>query len=119
MVSKKSIAIVVTAILGGLLIQMLMTEAVQAAPVEIIKSAATTTSHCPASIVFGETIDCTIAAAAETDTYSFSANAGDKVLVRMSKASGTIWPELNINSPDGTKLCEAYSTAAAEIASCT
>ena len=56
---------------------------------------------------------------AEMDTYTFTASAGDKVLVRMSKSSGDLWPEIRVYSPDGTKLCEAYSSATAEIASCT
>ncbi|MBN1139141.1 MAG: PPC domain-containing protein, partial [Anaerolineae bacterium] len=43
----------------------------------------------------------------------------DKVLVRMSKSSGTMWPEVRVYGPDGVKLCDFYSSTSAEIASCT
>jgi hypothetical protein len=56
---------------------------------------------------------------AEMDTYTFTASAGDKVLVRMSKSSGTLWPGITVYSPDGTKLCETYGSSTAKIASCT
>ena len=69
-------------------------------------------------IDFGQTLSGSIITPAEMDTYTFSASAGDRVLVRMSKASGDLWPGVRIYSPDGTKLCEAYSSATAEIASC-
>ncbi len=74
---------------------------------------------CPPSIGFGETIQCSILSTGEMDTYTFAASAGDKVLVRMSRSSGDIVPEIRVYSPDGTKLCEAYNSFPAEIASCT
>jgi hypothetical protein len=74
---------------------------------------------CPASIGFGETIQCSITSAGENDSYTFSASAGDKVVVRMSKSSGTLWPGIRIYGTDGTKVCEAISSITAEIASCT
>jgi hypothetical protein len=52
------------------------------------------------------------------DTYTFSASAGDMVLVRMTKSSGNIWPGIAVYSPDGTKLCETYGSSTAKIASC-
>ncbi|MEI7848786.1 MAG: hypothetical protein WCK35_23495, partial [Chloroflexota bacterium] len=73
----------------------------------------------PVPISIGQTLSASILTPAEADTYTFTVNAADKVLVRMSKSTGTIWPEIRIYGPDGTKLCQAYSTAAAEIASCT
>ncbi|MEW5870510.1 MAG: PPC domain-containing protein [Chloroflexota bacterium] len=75
---------------------------------------------CPASIGFGETIQCSILSAGEIDIYTFTANAGDKVLVRMSKPSGgALVLGTRIYSSGGTKLCEAYNSVPAEIASCT
>jgi len=74
---------------------------------------------CPPSIGFGETIQCSIVSAGEMDTYTFTASAGDKVLVRMSKSSGTLYPGIRVYSPDGTKLCEVDGLYTAEIASCT
>ena len=76
---------------------------------------------CPSSISFGQTIQCSIDSAGETDTYTFTASAGDKVLVRMSQASGTLYyPGVRVYSPTATKLCEETTTIdTAEIASCT
>jgi hypothetical protein len=53
------------------------------------------------------------------DTYTFTASADDKVLVRMSKSSGSLWAGIRVYGPDGTKRCETYSPDTAEIASCT
>ena len=76
---------------------------------------------CPASIGFGETIQCTIASAGEVDNYTFTASAGDMILVRMSKSAGALWPGIRVFSQGGTKLCEANSTdsVSAEVAGCT
>jgi hypothetical protein len=73
---------------------------------------------CPASISFGETIQCSIDSPGETDIYTFSASAGDKVRVRMSQSSGTLYPGIKINKPDGTMLCQADNMYSVEIASC-
>jgi len=72
----------------------------------------------PVSITFGQTLSGSIVTPAEMDAYTFTANAGDQVLVRMSKSAGTFWPEIRVYSPDGTKLCEAVGSVTAEIASC-
>ena len=45
---------------------------------------------CPPSISFGETTQCSINSVSETDTYTFTASAGDKVLVRMNKSTGDL-----------------------------
>jgi hypothetical protein len=60
---------------------------------------------CPPSIGFGETIQCAIVSAGEIDSYTFSGNAGDRVYVRMSKSSGSLWPHIIVQNPDGTYLC--------------
>jgi hypothetical protein len=78
----------------------------------------TSPAVCPPSIGFGETIQCSIVSPSETDTYTFTASAGDKVLVRMSKSSGDLWAGIKVYSPDGTKLCEVFYPSTAEIASC-
>jgi hypothetical protein len=74
---------------------------------------------CPPSIGFGETIQCSISSPGEVDTYTFTASPGDKVLVRMGKPSGSLWSEIRVYDSGGTKLCGAYSSETAEIASCT
>jgi hypothetical protein len=73
---------------------------------------------CPAGMGFGEVVECSISAPGEIDIYTFSANAGDKVLARMSETSDNFWPKISIHSPGGTKLCEAFGTTSTEIASC-
>ena len=77
-------------------------------------------ADCPSSIGFGETIQCSISAAGEIDTYTFSASAGDMVLVRMGKSSGSFWPGIRVFNSVGTKLCEANSSdsTTAEITGC-
>ncbi len=72
----------------------------------------------PVSIAFGQTLYGTIDTPAEMDPLTFTATAGDKVLVRMSKLSGGIWPGIRIYGPTGMKLCEQYASTTAEIASC-
>jgi uncharacterized protein YdeI (BOF family) len=72
---------------------------------------------CPSGIGFGETIQCSILAAGEVDTYTFSASAGDKVLVRISKSAGDFWPGIQVYA-GGLKICENGSSTTAEIASC-
>jgi hypothetical protein len=70
------------------------------------------------ALAFGDTIQASLDAPGELDSFSFSAAAGDKVLVRMSKLTGaTLWPEIKIFS-GALQICQAYSTASAEIASC-
>ncbi len=79
-------------------------------------------ADCPASISFGETIHCSIAAVGETDAYTFMAGAGDRVLVRMSKTElGSLWPGVIVNGTGGAELCEQNSmdSTTAEITSCT
>jgi hypothetical protein len=72
----------------------------------------------PVSINFGQTMSTSISTPAEMDTYTFSANAGDKVLVRLSSNMSSIIPDIRVYSPAGTKLCQAYNSYPAEIASC-
>ncbi|RPH63161.1 MAG: hypothetical protein EHM81_00670 [Chloroflexi bacterium] len=73
----------------------------------------------PGSIAFGQTLSGSITTPAELDTYTFAATAGDKVLVRMSKSAGSLYPEIRIFNPAGTtELCSEYSSNTAEIANC-
>jgi hypothetical protein len=74
---------------------------------------------CPPNIGFGETIQCSINSPGEVDTYTFTASPGDKVLLRMSLSSGSLWPGIRVYDSGGIKLCEAGSPTSAEIASCT
>jgi hypothetical protein len=76
---------------------------------------------CPLSIGFGETIQCSISASGEKDSYTFSASANDKVLVRMVKTNSadTLFPGVRIYNRGGINLCEAGEYDTANIDSCT
>jgi hypothetical protein len=71
----------------------------------------------------GQTISDSIGAVSEKDEYTFTANAGDKVNVRMSRTSGSINPEIALlYDSDETEICKANAGAygsSAEISSCT
>ncbi len=82
---------------------------------------AATLAECPASISFGETIHCSITTEGEIDAYTFTASAGDRVLVRLSKTElGNLWPGVIVNGTGGAELCEQNSldSTTAEIAGC-
>ncbi len=55
---------------------------------------------CPAGIAYGETIECSIDAN-ETDSYTFSGSAGDRVIARVQITSGALDPALSIDPPGG------------------
>jgi hypothetical protein len=69
-------------------------------------------------IDFGDTLPGTIHTPAEMDSYCFGAAADDVVLVRMSLASGDLWPEVRLYTPHASKLCEDYDPTTAEIGAC-
>ena len=56
-------------------------------------------------IPFGQTIVSSIEASGEQDVYSFEANAGDVVLVRMSTDTG-LDPAIQLDDPDGFYISE-------------
>ena len=64
---------------------------------------------------FGETVSGSIDFPDEMDTYTFSANAGDTVLIRMNEVSGNLWPEIRLYAPNGTELDRDYDFSNAEI----
>jgi hypothetical protein len=86
--------------------------------VEARSTAETEINVCPASIAYGETIQCSIDSAAETDGYTISGNAGDLILARMSTTSGDLWPKIEIVDTGGDDACQAHAPQSAEIAAC-
>lgn len=82
-------------------------------------AAAAQIAVCPASIGFGETIQCAIDAPGEVDTYTFTTGPGDRVLVKMSKSSGELMPRIEVYEPGGDKVCDAGTVLSTEIATCT
>lgn len=65
-----------------------------------------------ASLRAGQAVNTTIAAAGEFDSYTFTANAGDQLALRMGVTSGTLRPHLRVYTAGGAKLCEAGSSYA-------
>jgi len=55
-------------------------------------------------IAIGEILSGTIDPAVELDTYTFTGTAGDRVLLRMSRTSGTLDPQLRVFRADGTAV---------------
>jgi hypothetical protein len=70
------------------------------------------------AIGFGQTVSGSIDSDAETDTYTFSANAGDSVLIRMSKSSGSLDPQVRLYGPDGNEVASGWSYGTSVEVSC-
>jgi hypothetical protein len=63
---------------------------------------------------------CTIGLATEVDSFTFTAESGDVVLVRVGVTAGTMKPLVRLNDPDGTEICKGGTSYAqgAEIEQC-
>jgi len=69
------------------------------------------------SISFGQTVSGNLVVG-DLDTYTFSATAGNRVIIRMSQTSDTfLSPQLRLYSPDGTELNSSWHGWSAEIIS--
>lgn len=76
---------------------------------------------CAASINFGDTMTCNIGLATEADSFTFTANSGTVILVRVAMTAGTLRPLVRVSGPTGTELCKAGSPywLAVDIEQCT
>lgn len=61
---------------------------------------------------FGQVVSADIGALGEEDTYTFAGVPGDRVLLRMSRTSGTLDPQMRVFRADGTARRTAASTRA-------
>ena len=68
---------------------------------------------CSTTITFGETLLCTLGTPGEVASFNFSANGGDRIIVRMGRSTSGLNPHIQIQAPGGSTVCEAYSYAAA------
>ncbi|MBP7052800.1 MAG: hypothetical protein KBE65_17460 [Phycisphaerae bacterium] len=59
-------------------------------------------------IACGETESGTIAAAGEKDSWTFSASAGDRVLLSVMTTSGSLYPYVVVYAPDASQEAAAY-----------
>ncbi|HXF04496.1 MAG TPA: right-handed parallel beta-helix repeat-containing protein [Blastocatellia bacterium] len=65
------------------------------------------------SLTFGQNLTASINVAAELDAYSFMANAGDMVRVRMSRSSGSLNPMIELFDSTGVRLAQVSGFDAA------
>ena len=49
-----------------------------------------------------------LAAAGQQDTWTFTASAGDRVLLSVLRTSGTLYCYIVVNAPDGSQEAAAY-----------
>jgi len=75
-------------------------------------------SQCSPGISFGDSVPCSITTPSEIDTYTFTANADDKVLIRMTRTAGIMAPEVPVYDPRGAFLCTTWADSLALIGSC-
>jgi hypothetical protein len=68
-----------------------------------------TNSGAGPSLAFGKTVTGAISSVAQSNTYDFSASAGDKVDLTMVATSGTLIPDILVYNPDGTPGPSNYS----------
>lgn len=57
-------------------------------------------ADCPSFISFGETVRCSINTPKEENTYTFTGNANDRVIIRMARTSGSLYPQVRLYGPD-------------------
>ncbi|MFC2037589.1 pre-peptidase C-terminal domain-containing protein, partial [Chloroflexota bacterium] len=59
------------------------------------------------TLAYSDQVAATINMVAEVDAYTFSASAGDAIVIGMARTSGSLWPQIRLFDPDG----EAAGTA--------
>ena len=71
-------------------------------------------------LAYGQSTGGDISIVPEMGTYTFSGEAGERVLINMAVTLGTLDPQIRLYRPDGTLLCSAsYSNGgSAEINNC-
>lgn len=82
----------------------------------VISSLNTQAQSLPATtITFGSTTPGSISTPGEIDTYTFSANTGDVIMIGMSRVSGNLWQRLRFYDPDGKLLADVSNPVHVEI----
>lgn len=108
----------------GLLLTFLLLVSGPASNITVARSIAPGTAQqaaaCLSTISFGETKQCSVESAGESDSFTFTAAANDEIKVRMVRIDGGLNPAIHIFSPDNASLCSAFtSDNVAEIGHCT
>ena len=68
-------------------------------------------------IGLGLTKAASISSPGEVDSYTFSGNTGDFIVVRIAKTGGDLWPRITLYDPSGKEMKRAYSSTMTEISS--
>src|SRR5262249_24050869 len=72
--------------------------------------------HAQGAITSGETLTGTISLANEVDTWTFSATAGDRLILRVGETTlSNFQPQIRLYDPSSTLVATASGAAAAEI----
>lgn len=64
---------------------------------------------CPVTLSLTAAAQCTLSAAAEVDQFTFTAKAGDRLIIRASRTSGNLQPRLRLRTSQGTLVREVAS----------
>ena len=71
---------------------------------------------CLTAIASGQTINASIGAPTELDTYTFSANAGDSIRAAVAEATDTAFlPVIELFAPNGTRLAYQNGYVGADV----
>jgi hypothetical protein len=72
------------------------------------------------AIAFGQTLSAAISTLSEVDAYTFTAALDDRILIRATRTSGTLQPNIGVYNASGELVCSAYTGGAlAQINNCT
>ncbi|RPJ49799.1 MAG: hypothetical protein EHM21_06280, partial [Chloroflexi bacterium] len=69
-----------------------------------------------AEITYGSLSSGTISLPGQADTYTFTAQLGDAIIVSASRVSGSLWPKLRLYDPQGHLIADKSSAIHTEIA---
>jgi hypothetical protein len=58
------------------------------------------------AITYGTTTIGSIGAPSENDSFTFSAESGDVILIGISKVTGDLWPRIRLYDPNGTLIAD-------------
>ena len=67
------------------------------------------------TIDFGDTVSGSIDVPGESDTYTFTASAGDVILIGSGRTSGDVWPQIRLYDPASDLLVSNYGPVYTEI----
>lgn len=108
----------------GLFLALLLLVSSAASNIAVARSIAPRTAQeavaCLATISFGETKQCSVESAGESDNFTFTAAANDEIKVRMVRLDGDLNPAVHIYTSANARICSAFSSEkVVEIGHCT